>query len=52
MDAPRYADIADGIIFGIVSYAVLKAIAGKAKEVPIVIYCLAAFPVLKFVLGF
>lgn len=49
---PLTYSIADGIIFGVISYVVLKVITGKAKAVPLVTYCVAAFFVLKFVLGF
>jgi adenine/guanine/hypoxanthine permease len=49
---PLTFSIADGIIFGIVSYTVLKAVTGKAREVPSIVYVIAAFFVLKFLLGF
>ena len=49
---PLTYSIADGIIFGVISYVVLKVITGKAKAVPFVTYCVAAFFVLKFILGF
>lgn len=49
---PLTYSIADGIIFGVVSYVVLKVITGKAKDVSVVTYCVAAFFVLKFILGF
>jgi AGZA family xanthine/uracil permease-like MFS transporter len=49
---PLTYSIADGIIFGIISYVALKVITGKAKDVPVVTYCVAAFFVLKFILGF
>lgn len=44
---PFAYSIAEGIVFGIVSYVVLKAITGKAKDVSIVMYILAVLFILK-----
>lgn len=44
---PFAYSIAEGIVFGIVSYVVLKAITGKAKDVSIVMYILAILFILK-----
>lgn len=44
---PFAYSIAEGIVFGIVSYVVLKAVTGKAKEVSIVMYILAILFILK-----
>ena len=49
---PLTYSIADGIIFGVLSYVALKVVTGKFKEVPVVTYGVAAFFILKFVLGF
>jgi AGZA family xanthine/uracil permease-like MFS transporter len=44
---PLAYSIAEGIVFGIVSYAGLKLLTGKGKEVPVVTYVLAVLFVLK-----
>ncbi|MBN1142368.1 MAG: NCS2 family permease [Deltaproteobacteria bacterium] len=46
---PLTYSIADGIIFGILSYTVLKVITGRAREVSLVTYGVAAFSLLKFI---
>ncbi len=46
---PLSYSIADGIIFGIVSYVSIKVLAGRYKDVPILAYVLALLFVLKFV---
>ena len=48
---PFAYSIAEGIVFGMVSYVVLKVATGKSKDVSIVMYVLAALFVLKTVLG-
>lgn len=45
---PFSYSIADGIIFGVVSYVVVKLFSGRHKEVPLLAYLLAALFVLKF----
>jgi AGZA family xanthine/uracil permease-like MFS transporter len=45
---PLAYSIAEGIVFGIISYVVLKLLAGKAKEVSIATYVVAAVMLLKF----
>jgi AGZA family xanthine/uracil permease-like MFS transporter len=44
---PLAYSIAEGIVFGIVSYALIKTLAGKSKDVPIVTYILAVLFILK-----
>ena len=46
---PLSYSIANGIVFGIVSYAVLKLISGRGKEVSPVVYILVLLFILKFV---
>lgn len=48
---PFAYSIAEGIVFGMVSYVVLKVATGKSKDVSIVMYVLAALFVLKTVLA-
>lgn len=48
---PLAYSISDGIVFGILSYVVLKLLTGKHKEVTKVAYVLAALFVLWFALG-
>jgi AGZA family xanthine/uracil permease-like MFS transporter len=45
---PFTYSIAEGIVFGIVSYVLLKLFSGKGKEVSIVSYILAILFILKF----
>lgn len=47
---PLSYSIAEGIMWGIVSYIVLKALTGKAKEVPVMTYIIAFLFALKVVL--
>lgn len=44
---PFAYSIAEGIVFGMVSYVILKTLTGKAKDVSIVMYVLAILFVLK-----
>lgn len=44
---PFAYSIAEGIVFGMVSYVVLKTITGKAKDVSVVMYILAVLFVVK-----
>jgi AGZA family xanthine/uracil permease-like MFS transporter len=46
---PLTYSIAEGIVFGIVSYALLKLLTGKTKEVHIVTYILAVLFILKII---
>ena len=48
---PLSLSIADGLAFGFVSYAVLKALSGHAREVSWLVYLLAGLFVLRFALG-
>jgi AGZA family xanthine/uracil permease-like MFS transporter len=45
---PFTYSIANGVAFGFISYAGLKLLCGKAKEVPIVIWIIAAIFLFKF----
>ncbi|MBN1241407.1 MAG: NCS2 family permease [Spirochaetales bacterium] len=49
---PLTYSIANGIVFGILGYVLLKLVTGKVKQIPIVTWIVAAFFVLKFVFGF
>jgi AGZA family xanthine/uracil permease-like MFS transporter len=46
---PLTFSIAEGIVFGILSYVVLKLLSGKHKDISIVAYILAVLFVLKFI---
>lgn len=48
---PLTYSIAEGIVFGITSYVLLKLLAGKYKEVPIFTYIVAVLFVLKTIFG-
>jgi len=45
---PLSYSIADGIGLGFISYALIKALSGRAKECPIAVYIIAAIFTLKF----
>lgn len=47
---PFTYSIADGIIFGITSYVIVKFFTGKKEDIPVATYFLAALFVLKFIL--
>ncbi|MCK8059453.1 MULTISPECIES: NCS2 family permease [unclassified Fusibacter] len=47
---PFTYSIADGIIFGIVSYVVVKVFTGKSKDIPTLTYVLAAIFIAKFII--
>lgn len=47
---PLTYSISEGIVFGMLSYVILKVLSGRAKEVSPVMYVIAAIFVLKFVL--
>lgn len=46
---PFAYSIAEGIVFGIVSYAALKLLTGRGKECPVVTYLIAVLFVLKII---
>jgi AGZA family xanthine/uracil permease-like MFS transporter len=48
---PLSLSIADGLAFGFVSYAVLKAVSGRARDVSWLVYFLAGLFVLRFALA-
>lgn len=45
---PLSYSISDGIVFGIVSYVLLKLLTGKAKEITVATYIIAILFILKF----
>ncbi|WP_097026750.1 NCS2 family permease [Clostridium peptidivorans] len=47
---PLSYSISDGIVFGIVSYVLLKLLTGKQKDITITTYIIAALFVLKFLI--
>lgn len=47
---PLTYSIAEGIVFGMLSYVLLKVLSGRFKEVSIVMYVLAALFIAKFVM--
>ena len=47
---PFAYSIAEGIVFGMVSYVLLKLITGKHKDISVVMYILAALFILKNIL--
>jgi AGZA family xanthine/uracil permease-like MFS transporter len=49
---PFAYSISDGIGFGFISWVVIKTCRGKAKEVPVLMYLLAALFVAKYILTF
>lgn len=46
---PLFYSISEGICFGVISYVVLKAATGKAKEVTPLMYVLAVLFILKYI---
>ena len=42
--------ISDGIAFGFISYSIIKAARGKAKEVPVLVYVISVLFILKYIL--
>jgi len=46
---PFTYSIANGIAFGFITYAGLKLFCGRAKEVPVVIWIIAAIFLFKFI---
>ena len=47
---PLTYSISDGIVFGILSYVLIKAFTGKVKDIPILTWIIAAVFVLKFLI--
>lgn len=47
---PFFYSISDGIGFGFISYVILKLVRGKAKQVPVLMYIIAALFVAMYVL--
>jgi AGZA family xanthine/uracil permease-like MFS transporter len=50
LSMPLFYSISEGICLGVISYVVLKAASGKAKEVAPLMYILAVLFVLKYIL--
>lgn len=48
---PLTLNITEGIAFGFISYALLKPVSGKGKEVHWIIYLFAALFVLRYIIG-
>lgn len=48
---PLSYSIADGIALGFISYAVIKLLSGKCKQVSISVWCLAVIFIVKFAFG-
>jgi AGZA family xanthine/uracil permease-like MFS transporter len=46
---PLTYSIAEGIAIGFLSYAAIKVVSGKAKDVNISVYVIAAFALLKYI---
>lgn len=42
--------ISDGIAFGFISYVILKLVRGKAKDVPLLMYCISLLFIVMYVL--
>ena len=49
---PLAYSIAEGIVFGILSFVILKTISGKYKEIPIITWILFVIFILKFIVKF
>lgn len=49
---PLAYSIAEGIVFGILSYVVLKIVSGKFKDIPVVTWILFGIFVLRFIVKF
>lgn len=47
---PFTYNIANGIVFGVVSYVLLKTLSGKVKDVPLLTFVIAAFMVVMLVI--
>jgi AGZA family xanthine/uracil permease-like MFS transporter len=47
---PLAYSIAEGIVFGMLAYVVLKLLTGKHKDVSIVMYVLALLFIVKFII--
>jgi AGZA family xanthine/uracil permease-like MFS transporter len=48
---PLTYSIAEGIMFGMLSYVLLKLFTGKLKQISLVMYIIAALFLLKFIVG-
>ena len=46
---PLTFSVSDGVVFGILSYVIIKVMIGKYKEIPLIMYFLSAVFVLKLV---
>jgi AGZA family xanthine/uracil permease-like MFS transporter len=48
---PFAYSIAEGIVYGVLSYVLLKTATGKFKDIPVVTWVLSVIFVLRFLLG-
>ena len=48
---PLTYSIAEGIVFGMLSYVILKLFTGKHKQISVVMYVIAILFILKFIIG-
>lgn len=49
---PFAYSISDGIGFGFISYSIIKICRGKAKEVPVLVYCISVLFVVMYILTY
>ena len=47
---PLTYSIAEGIVFGMLSYVLLKVLTGKYKEIKPIMYVIAALFIIKFII--
>ena len=47
---PFTASISEGIVLGMLSYVLVKAMTGRYREISVVMYILSAFFLLKYVI--
>ena len=48
---PLAFSIAEGIVFGVISYTVLRALTGRAKEISLTMWILTALFIVRFFVG-
>ena len=51
MGIPLTLSIADGIVFGLISYSVVKVVTGRARECPVLTYIFAALFIVQFLIA-
>ncbi|MCL2170910.1 MAG: NCS2 family permease, partial [Defluviitaleaceae bacterium] len=47
---PFTYSVSNGLVFGILSYVILKLFTGRAKEISVIMYVLSAFFILKLII--